>query len=41
MIIFLYGEDTYRSLNKLQDIKNQFAKKHGIENLESFDFEKK
>lgn len=38
MIITLYGPDTYRSLQKLQELKKQFSKKHGPENIASFDF---
>ncbi len=39
MIIVIYGEDTFSSRRKLTEIKSQFIKKHGPENVSSFDFE--
>jgi len=42
MIIFLYGKDTFRSHERLSEIKNKFFKKSGLgSNLSVLDFEEK
>lgn len=37
MIIFLYGEDTYRSRKKLNNLKAKYVEKYGDTNLETFE----
>lgn len=37
MIIFLYGEDTYRSSQKLKNLKAKYIEKYGDTNLETFE----
>lgn len=37
MIIFLYGDDTYRSSQKLKNLKAKYIEKYGDTNLETFE----
>jgi DNA polymerase III delta subunit len=39
MLLFIYGEDTFRSKKKLVEIVQTFTKKYGSENIQTFDFE--
>lgn len=39
MILFLYGEDNYRSSQKLKALKDKFVEKYGDTNLETFEEE--
>ena len=41
MIIFLYGEDEFRSLGKLAEIKNRFLEKNNPAPAGLFDFAEK